>query len=225
MEPPHSYLLDTSASVVHHGDYLNRDLHQPLCGLALASPTKLGEAAGEGTICPDCEAKVAEYHAAWWRERALALEVELAELRMEYRQLTGHGDEAREPSSQSAQPTDLPTAEDEPTSLLGHARVELHRLCRQCDGIVPYWRLKTTMQAFSDKLSPDERVLLAQEIGADGSLLRWCTTEIVNLGWQVTNSPVQEESEAMWDAWTHDAYQTPKKTKWRLGRPRSRDAS
>jgi hypothetical protein len=36
----------------------------------------------------------------------------------------------------------------------------------------PYWRLKNTMQAFSDKLSSDERVLLAQEIGAEGSLIR-----------------------------------------------------
>lgn len=81
------------------------------------------------------------------------------------------------------------------------------------------------MQAFSDKLSADERVRLAQEIGADGSLIRWCTTEVVNLGWQVSNSPVQGEPEEMWDAWTHDSYQTPKKTKWRLAGSGSQDAS
>ncbi|WP_231744583.1 hypothetical protein [Mycobacterium sp. GA-1199] len=225
MEPPHSYVQDTSASVVHHGDYLNRDDRRALCGLALTSATMLGDAAGDGAICPDCEAKLAQYHAAWWRERALAVEAELEELRHKYRQLTGDAEEAQKPSPEATQTTASPTTEEEPASLLGRARVELAGLCRQCDGVVPYWRLKTTMQAFSDKLSPDERVLLAQEIGADGSLIRWCTTEIDNLGWQVTNSPVQEESEAMWDAWTHDAYQTPKKNKWRLGRSRSRDAS
>ncbi|MGV0604531.1 hypothetical protein [Mycolicibacterium sp. XJ1904] len=225
MEPPHSYVRDTSASVVHHGDYLNRDTHQALCGLVFTSATILGDVAGEGPVCADCEAKLAQYHAAWWRERALAVEGELEELRIRYRQLTGQTEEAQEPSSKSAQATDSPGTDEEPTSLLGRARVELRALCRQCDGVVPYWRLKTTMQAFSDQLSTDDRVQLAQEIGADGSLIRWCTTEIGNLGWQVTNSPVQEESEAMWDAWTHDAYQTPKKNKWRLGRSRSRDAS
>jgi hypothetical protein len=29
----------------------------------------------------------------------------------------------------------------------------------------------------------------------------------------------------MMDAWTEDLYQPPKKTKWRLGRSRSHDAS
>jgi hypothetical protein len=52
------------------------------------------------------------------------------------------------------------------------------------------------MQAFSDKLNSDERVLLAHEIGADGSLIRWCTTEIEGLGWQVTNNPVRAEVDA-----------------------------
>ncbi|WP_238381983.1 hypothetical protein [Mycobacterium neumannii] len=225
MEPPHSYVRDTSASVVHHGDYFNRDAHKALCGLVLTKVTTLDDVAGEGAVCADCEAKLAQYHAAWWRKRALAVEAELDELRIKYRELTGEAEEAHEASAESAQTTDSPAVDEDPTSLLGRARVELLALCRQCDGIVPYWRLKTTMQAFSDELSTDERVQLAQEIGADGSLIRWCTTEIDNLGWQVTNSPVQEESEAMWDAWTHDAYQTPKKNKWRLGRSRSRDAS
>lgn len=211
--------------MVHHRDYLNRDVHHALCGVGLTCPTAFDEVADEEAICPDCEAKVAEYHAAWWREKAEAAEAQLEELRIKYRRLTEHSDEPRR--RPSAPTPDDPTTEgdEEPASLLGHARVELLGLCRQCDGVVPYWRLKTTMQAFSDKLSPDERVLLAQEIGADGSLIRWSTTEVVELGWEVTNSPVQEEAEAMWDAWTHDAYQTPKKPKWRLGRSRSRDAS
>lgn len=209
--------------MVHHGDYLNRDLHQALCGLALTSPTTHDEVASDLAICPDCKAKLAEYHAAWWRERALAAEAELEDIRAKYRRLIEHDESQHEPSVATAQ--DSPGTEEEPASLLGHARVELVTLCRQCDGAVPYWRLKTAMQAFSDKLSPEERVLLAQEIGADGNLMRWSTTEVVSLGWEVTNSPVREESEAMWDAWTHDAYQTPKKNKWRLGRSRSRDAS
>jgi hypothetical protein len=79
------------------------------------------------------------------------------------------------------------------------------------------------MDAFSDGLSSDERVLLAQEIGAGGSFIRWCTTEIEGLGWQVTNNPVSGDADDMMDAWTEDLYQTPKKTKWRLGRPRSQD--
>lgn len=116
-------------------------------------------------------------------------------------------------------------AETELTTFLGHARRELLDLCRQFDETVPYWRLKNTMQAFSDKLTSDERVLLAQEIGAEGSLIRWCTTQIESLGWRVTDSPVSGDTEAMMDAWIDDAYQTPKKTRWRLGRSRSHDGS
>ena len=85
--------------------------------------------------------------------------------------------------------------------------------------------MKNTVDAFNEKLTSDERVLLAHEIGADGSLIRWCTKEIEGLGWQITNSPVHGEAEDMVDAWTHDVYQAPKKTKWRLGRTRSQDGS
>ena len=61
-------------------------------------------------------------------------------------------------------PTEEP-AETEPTTLLDHARRELATLCREFDEAVPYFRLKNTMQAFSDRLESDQRVLLAQEIG------------------------------------------------------------
>jgi hypothetical protein len=81
------------------------------------------------------------------------------------------------------------------------------------------------MDAFSDRLASDERVLLAEEIGAEGSLIRWCTREIESLGQQVTNSPVHSDADTMMDAWTEDYYQTPKKTKWRMGRSRSHEAS
>ena len=116
-------------------------------------------------------------------------------------------------------------AETTPTSLLDQARKELLELCSRFDETVPYWRVKNTMDAFSDKLNSDERVLLAHEIGADGSLIRWCTKEIEGLGWQVTNSPVHGNANDMMDAWAEDSYQPPKKTKWRLGRSRSDDDS
>ncbi|OBI76224.1 hypothetical protein A5663_03405 [Mycobacterium sp. E740] len=205
--------------MVHHGDYLHRRDDHTLCGLALASPTPLSHPAAPEELCADCEAKLTEYHLAWWRERALTLQAELDELRATYGAVAQNLEAAANREAR-AEPADV-----EPVSLLDHVRVELLALCRQCEEAVPYWRLKTAMQAFSDKLSGDERVLLAQEIGADGSLIRWCTTEVVTLGWQVSNSPVQGEAEEMWDAWTHDAYQTPKKNKWRLGRGRSQDAS
>ncbi len=98
-------------------------------------------------------------------------------------------------------------------------------LCRRFDEAVAYWRVKNSMQAFSDKLNSDERVLLAHEIGADGSLIRWCTTEIEGLGWQVTNNPVRAEVDATIDDWTQDFYQTPQKTRCRLGRSRSHERS
>jgi hypothetical protein len=179
---------------------------------------------------------VVEYHLTWWRERAEAAFAELDELRAKYRELAEQVDnqrrsEGEDPDScaqrEGASQDDsiAEEAETEPTTFLGHARRELLDLCRQFEGTIPYWRLKNTMHAFSDKLTSDERVLLAQEIGAEGSLIRWCTTQIESLGWRVTDNPVSGEAEAMMDAWIDDAYQTPKKNRWRLGRSRSHDGS
>jgi hypothetical protein len=217
VEPPHTYLRETSSSVVHHQDYLNRRDDQALCGAAVGNP--LDPAAGPpASVCAACESKLVEYHLKWWRERAEAATAELEELRIKYRALAGPED---------SPPADVPVqvhddADETPlTPFLAQAHKELLDLCRQFDGAVPYWRVKNCMDAFSDKLGSDERVLLAQEIGADGSLIRWCTAQIESLGWQVTNNPVSGEAEDMMEAWTHDLYQTPKKTKWRLGRSRS----
>ena len=217
MEPPHSFVRDASASVVHHGDYLTHREDHALCGVAFAHPTKIDEAAQPSAVCPECAAKVVEYHLLWWRARAEAVTAELDELRVKYRELTGDADV---PAAAPEVPVPDIEPEGEPTSLLGQARRELLQLCRQFDGSVPYRRVKNTMQAFSDKLNTEERVLLAQEIGKDGSLLRWCTIEAETLGWIVAGNPVQAESEEMWDAWTRDSYQTPKPNKWRLGRSR-----
>jgi hypothetical protein len=91
--------------------------------------------------------------------------------------------------------------------------------------VVPFWRVKNIMETFSDKLNSDQKVLLAHEIGAGGSFIRWCTTEIEGLGWRVTNNPVRGDADEMMDAWTQDLYQPPKKTRWGLGRSRSHDGS
>ena len=245
MEPPHNYLRETSSSVVHHGDYLNRREDQALCGVPFENPAQLGPMIRPAEVCPDCEARLPEYHLTWWRERAEAATAELDELRVKYRQLTEHVDNQRRQVARSQGPPEVSgespespgegtgeaqagsTAEQgetTPTPLLDQARKELLELCRPFDEAVPYFRVKNSMDAFSDKLTSDERVLLAQEIGADGSLIRWCTREIEGLGLRVANNPVHADADAMMDAWTEDYYQTPKKTKRRLGWSRSHDA-
>jgi hypothetical protein len=202
-----------------------------LCGASLKNPTASTQEAAADALCPDCEAHLVVYHLAWWRETALTATAELEKLRAEYGDLPERADMER-PASAEAQidedsseeaPTDH--AEAEPTTLLDRARRELTELCRQFDGAVPYWRLKNMMQEFSDRLDTDQRVLLAEEISTDGSLIRWATIQVDTLGWKVTNSPVQENSERMWEEWLQESHQAPKKTKRRFGRSRSHDNS
>jgi hypothetical protein len=229
VEPPHTYVHETSSAVVHHEDYLNRRSDHALCGLAFENPAVLDPTVQPAAVCPDCEARLVEYHLVWWREKAEAATAELDELRVKYRELIDDNQgpqvaDAHEPA-QVGGDTTADQDEAAPTSLLGQARKELLELCRTFDGAVPYFRVKNCMDAFSDKLTSDDRVLLAEEIGADGSLIRWCTKEIEGRGWQVTNSPVHADADSMMDAWTEDYYQTPKKTKRRRGWSRSHDAS
>jgi hypothetical protein len=231
---------EASSSVVHHEDYLNRRDDQALCGIAFEKPARLGPTIRPVTICPDCEAKLAEYHLKWWREKAEAATAELAALRVRYDELAAYVDDLRpEAASSNGEQTEGRPNNDEepqagltadqgettPTSLLDQAGNELLELCRKFDDTVPYWRVKKSMDAFGDKLNSDERLLLAQEIGADRSFMRWCTTEIESHGWRVTNNPVHGDADDMMKAWTEDLYQTPKKTKWRLGRPRLHNGS
>jgi hypothetical protein len=248
VEPPHSYLRETSATAVHHLDYLHPGDDHALCGMALENPTSLAQPSSTDAVCPDCEAKLVEYHLTWWRTTARAAATELEELRVKYRELADYADrqgrqlaalqppapveadlsaeplESRGESEKEPQPESTATQPGTtPTPFLDHARKELIELCRRCDEAVPYWRLNRTMQDFSDKLNPDERVLLAQEIGTEGSLIRWCTKEIESLGWRVTDNPVHGEPDAMWEEWAQDLHQTPKKTRWRLGRSRPHD--
>jgi hypothetical protein len=236
VEPPHTYVREPSSSVVHHVDYLNRRNDHALCGVALENPAPLGPTIRPGTVCRDCEGKLAEYHLQWWRERAEAVTAELDELRVKYCELAEDVDNQRRKvaglelsrSDIDVEPHAASTAEQDettPASLLDQARKELLELCRRFDEAVPFWRVKNSMEAFSDKLSSDERVLLAEELGADGPFIRWCTAEIEGLGWHVTNNRARGDADAMMDAWTQDLYQTPKKTRRRLGRSRSHDGS
>jgi hypothetical protein len=246
VEPPHHYVRETSASVVHHADYLNHRDDHALCGAVLEDATALTRVGSADAMCPDCEVQLVVYHLDWWRGRAQVATAELEELRVKYRELEEYaGTQRRQPTppqagkdpsgetsgirhheqgeSQGVSTSDQ--AEAMPKTLLDHARRELAELCRQFDGALPYFRLKHTMQAFSDRLESHERVLLAQEIGADGSLIRWSTMEVEALGWSVLNNPVQRDSDGMWDDWVQDSYQAPKKTKRRLGWSRSHDGS
>ena len=226
--------------MVHHQDYLNRRDDHALCGASFENPATSDPTIRAFAVCPDCEARLVEYHLKWWREKAEAATAQLDALRIRYDELAASiDDQGPAVASSSGDHPERPNNEEEPqagstadqgetmpTSLLDQARKELLELCRGFDEAVPYWRVKKRMDAFSDKLNSDQRVLLAQEIGADGSFMRWCTTEIESHGWQVTNNPVHGDADAMMDAWTEDhLYQTPKTTKWRLGRPRLRNGS
>jgi hypothetical protein len=217
VEPPHTYVRDLSASVVHHGDYLNRRDDHALCGITLTDPTTLTLIGQADALCPDCEAKLVLYHLEWWREKAQAATAELDALRAKY------GITETSTSPEPPEPPPLPFSAETDVTFLDRARRELADLCQQFDGALPYFRLKNAMQAFSDRLDTRERVVLAQEIGADGSLIRWATVEVEGLGWQVTNSPVHEESASTWETWHQDAYQPPEKTKRRFGRARSHE--
>src|SRR5436190_2248438 len=176
---------DTSSSMVHHRDYLNRRNDQALCGVAFEKPAP---AIRPVAVCPDCEAKLAEYHLKWWREKAEEATAELDGLRAKYRELAEYVDSQRrqvaglqhlapvrgDPSGQQPEshrgvnsgPQAGSTGEQgetTSTSLLDQARKELLELCRRFDETVPYWRVKNSMDAFSDRLKSDERVLLAHE--------------------------------------------------------------
>ncbi|MGE2725937.1 hypothetical protein [Mycolicibacterium pulveris] len=231
MEPPHSYVRNAPDSVVHHEDYLDGRPDHALCGAAFDGPTRLGTEAQPVAVCPACETKLVEYHLKWWRDTALAAIAENDELRVKYRELAGDGGvRSAAPAAAESRPHAQPRraapaagADSPPQSPLDHARQQLRELCQQFDDAVPYRQLKNTMQAFSDRLNPDDRTLLAQQIGNDGSLLRWSTTEVQKLGWSVSDNPLPATpEEIMWEDWTQ-SHQTPKPSRWRLTRSRSRD--
>jgi hypothetical protein len=223
VEPPHSFVRQVSTSLVHHADYLGGRDDRSLCGVALLDSETLSRTGDADPLCPDCEAKLIEYHLEWWRARAKEATAELEVLRVKYRNLAQSADtESADVPATDAVQVQVGSAEpapDEATTLLDRARRELTELCRQFDGTVPFYRLNNTMQDFSDKLDDDGRLLLAQEIGSDSSLIRWATTEVESYGSSVTNNRVQESSDMMWQDWLEESQQAPK-TKRRFGRSR-----
>ena len=86
---------EASSSVVHHSDYLNRGNDQPLCGATFEKPARLDPTIHPVAVCPDCEAKLPEYHVIWWREKAEAAIAELDELRAKYREPAKNVDDQR----------------------------------------------------------------------------------------------------------------------------------
>ena len=208
--------------MVHHADYLNTRDDHALCGAALPNSTALTRIDTADALCPDCETRLVAYHLEWWRDRAQAVTAELEELRAKYRELTQSADTDTPQAATTEAEHDLvgsaaESAPTEATTFLDPARRELAELCRQIDGAVPFFRLKNTMQEFSDRLDDHERVLLAQEIGSKGSLIRWATTEVETLGLSVTNNRVHENSDMMWQEWLQESQQAPR-TKRRFGR-------
>ncbi len=207
--------------MVHHADYLNTRDDQALCGAALPNATAVTQADTADALCSACEARLVVYHLGWWRARALAATAELEALRVKYPELVQSGDTEppEPPTAQVEQDQSAESIPTEATTFLDRARRELTELCGQFDGAVPFYRLNNLMQEFSDKLGDDERVLLAQEIGSDSSLIRWATTEVEGLGLSVTNNRVQENSDMMWEEWLQESQQAPK-AKRRFGRSR-----
>ncbi len=220
MEPPHSYLREHSASVLHHADYLTGLDDHALCGATLQNPAAVQLGAADA-LCPDCEARLTVYHLQWWRKTAVAATEELEALRVRYRELeertgTRRSPAADEPADESLAPA-VGTAE--PTTFLGRARRELDALGAQFEDAIPFFRLKNAMQDFSDRLDDDERALLAQEIGPDSSLIRWATTEVESRGLSITNNRVQKNEDMMWQEWLQESQPAPK-AKRRFGRSR-----
>jgi hypothetical protein len=220
VEPPHSYIRQASASLVHHADYLDRRDDRAFCGAVLKDPTALSQAGDvDAAVCPDCEAKLVVYHLQWWRARALEATAELDVLRIKYRELAPSAAESAPVATAEVEQNHAPeSASAESSTFLDSARRELTELCGQFDSAIPFYRLKNAMQDFSDKLTDDERVLLAQEVGSDSSLIRWATTEIETLGLSVTNNRVQENSDMMWQDWLQESQRAPAKNKRRFGR-------
>jgi hypothetical protein len=210
--------------VVHHVDYLNARDDHTLCGVAIGAASSSTHVDAADALCPDCEAQLVVYHLEWWRTKALAVTAELDELRAKYPDLFRPADaETPEAPAVEAKPDHVVVVTTDSAStdaFLDRARLELTDLCRQFEGAVPFYRLKNTMQDFSDRLDDTERLLLAQEVGADSSLIRWATTQVEILGFTVTNNRVQENSDMMWQEWLEESQQAPPKTKRRFGRSR-----
>ncbi|RDH78282.1 hypothetical protein DVS77_11925 [Mycolicibacterium moriokaense] len=225
MEPPHRYLREPADSVVHHADYLNARDDHALCGKVFQNASALTQPERADAVCPGCEAQLIGYHLEWWRAKALAATAELEELRAKYHEPEQSAGTEPPPVAAAGAVEDQADSAAEPApseaaTFLDRARRELTELCQGFDGAVPFYRLKNTMQDFSDRLNDDERALLAQEIGPDSSLIRWATIEAESLGSSITNNRVRENTDMMWEEWLQESQPAPTKTKRRFGRSR-----
>ena len=180
--------------VAHHADYLERREDHALCGATLENADTLINQAVPTQFALTAKKNWFATISNGGASKALAATAELETLRAKYGELDGTPLVQLEEEGSTEEP-----AETEPTTLLDHAtrtRGPLSGIRRRG----PLCSPEEHEQAFSERLESHERLVLAQEIGGDGSLMRWSTTAVKALGLHVANNPVQEEPEAMWDA-------------------------
>ena len=87
MEPPYFYVREKSAATAHHWDYLRDRANTALCGHGYVDPITLGEVARPRSVCRACQARLSEWEAKWWRQRADEISEELGVLRRAYDEL------------------------------------------------------------------------------------------------------------------------------------------
>jgi len=202
--------------VIHHADYLNGRDDRALCSAELQDATAVPRVDATDAVCGDCAARLTAYHLQWWRAKALALSAELEALRAKHPELV---EAPAAPAVEVPVPASEADRTEPPATVLDSARRELAGLLEQFEGAVPFYRLKNAMQDFSDRLSDDDRLRLAQEIGPDSSLIRWATAEVERRGLSVANNRVQKNEVMMWQEWLQESQPAPK-PKRRFGRSR-----
>ncbi|WP_157546576.1 hypothetical protein [Mycobacterium sp. IS-1742] len=94
-EPPYFYVREKASAAAHHWDYLNDRADEALCGHGYCDPITLGEVPRPKAVCRACQARLPQYHAVWWSERARTAYSELEELRAKYNKLEEHSNNQR----------------------------------------------------------------------------------------------------------------------------------
>lgn len=94
-EPPYFFVREKASSAAHHWDYLNDRADEALCGHRYDDPITLGEVPRPKAVCRACQARLPEYHAAWWSEQARTAYSQLEELRTKYNELQEHSNNQR----------------------------------------------------------------------------------------------------------------------------------
>ena len=95
MEPPNFYVREKSSPVAHHWDYLRDRADTALCGHGYVDPITLGEVPRPRSVCRSCQARLPEWEARWWRQRAEEVYEKLEALRKVYDRLAVHADNQR----------------------------------------------------------------------------------------------------------------------------------